>query len=164
MRARRLAVGGLASCAALPAAGAAPADTSHDGWPPRTGVLRINKDDGNDTTRGTGRNDELLGGHGSDTIYGRRGSDVIWGDYKPSGQTATQVDHLYGGSGNEFIYASHGRNFIVAGAGNDSVHAHFGRGSVDCGSGRDVLFISHRSRPGYHVRHCERISYKTLGH
>jgi Ca2+-binding RTX toxin-like protein len=164
MRARRLAVGGLAACAALPAAGAALGQTSHDGWPQRTGVLRINKDDGNDVTRGTRRNDELLGGHGSDTIFGRGGSDVIWGDYKPSGQTTTQVDHLYGGSGNEFIYASHGRNVISAGAGNDTVHAHFGRGSVDCGRGRDILFISHRSRPGYRVRHCERISYKTLGY
>src|SRR5262245_55150908 len=152
-----LAVGGTA-------AGPASAQTSHEGWPHIDGVLRINKDDGNDTTRGTAKSDELLGGHGSDTIYGRARADVLWGDYKPSGQGTAQVDHLFGGDGSAFIYASHGRNVIAAGAGNDTIHAHFGRGSIDCGAGRDTLFISHRSKPGYHIRHCERISFKTIGH
>ena len=64
----------------------------------------------------------------------------------------------------DFIYASHGQNIIVAGNGNDTIHAHFGRGSIDCGAGRDTLFISHRSKPGYKITHCEQISFKTLGH
>jgi Ca2+-binding RTX toxin-like protein len=148
----------------LAAGGSAGAQTSHEGWPQIDGVLKINKGDGNDTISGTVRSDELLGGHGSDTVYGRDRADVLWGDYKPSGQGTAQVDHLYGGAGSDFIYASHGRNVIVAGSGNDTIHAHFGRGSIDCGGGADTLFISHRSKRGYHIANCERISFKTLGH
>jgi Ca2+-binding RTX toxin-like protein len=162
---RRTPIAAAAACAAL-ALGATVghAQTSHEGWPKIDGVLKINKNDGNDTLRGTRKSDELLGGHDSDTIYGRGSADVLWGDYKPSGQGTAQVDHMYGGDGADFIYASHGRNIIVAGAGNDTIHAHFGRGSIDCGAGRDTLFISHRSKPGYKISRCERISFKTIGH
>ena len=155
----------IAACAlATAACGVAHAQTSHEGWPKIDGVLKINKDDGNDTMSGTRKSDELLGGHDSDTIYGRGRADVLWGDYKPSGQGTAQVDHLYGGAGSDFIYASHGLNVIVAGADNDTIHAHFGRGSIDCGRGRDTLFISHRAKPGYKISHCETISFKTIGH
>jgi Ca2+-binding RTX toxin-like protein len=157
---------------ALPAAllaaaalgGPATAQTSHEGWPKIDGVLKINKDDGNGTVKGTAKSDELLGGHDNDTLYGRGAADVLWGDYKPSGQGTAQVDHLYGGDGSDFIYASHGRNVIVAGSGRDTIHAHYGRGSIDCGAGKDTLFISHRSKPGYKITHCETISFKTVGH
>jgi Ca2+-binding RTX toxin-like protein len=161
---RRTPIAAITACAAALTATAAPAQTSHEGWPKIDGVLKINKNDGNDTLRGTHKSDELLGGHDSDTIFGRDRADVIWGDYKPSGQGTAQVDHLYGGAGADFIYASHGRNVIVAGADNDTIHAHFGRGSIDCGAAHDTLFISHRSKPGYKIRHCETISFKTLGH
>jgi hypothetical protein len=107
---------------------------------------------------------ELLGGHGSDTIHAGPWGDVIWGDYKPSGQPTNQVDHLYGGAGNDFIYGSHGSNVIDAGAGNDEIKTHFGRGTVDCGPGSDLLYISRRASRGYTVRGCERISHKTLGY
>jgi Ca2+-binding RTX toxin-like protein len=165
MTSRRTPIAAVAACVATAlAATTAHGQTSHEGWPKIDGVLKINKNDGNDTIRGTRKSDELLGGHDSDTIYGRDSADVLWGDYKPSGQGTAQVDHMYGGAGSDFIYASHGRNIILAGAGNDTIHAHFGRGSIDCGVGRDTLFISHRSKPGYHIRHCETISFKTLGH
>jgi Ca2+-binding RTX toxin-like protein len=165
MALRRTSIATLAAVAIGGAAGGpASAQTSHEGWPHIDGVLKINKDDGNDTIRGTRRSDELLGGHGNDTLYGRGRADVLWGDYKPSGQGTAQVDHLYGGDGSDFIYASHGQNVIAAGAGNDTIHAHFGRGSIDCGAGRDTLFISHRSKPGYHISHCEKVSFKTLGY
>ena len=153
----------IALAALAVVATAAEASTSHKGWPEINGVLTINKDDGSDTLRGTARNDELLGGHDSDTIFGRGGRDVLWGDYKPSGQGTGQTDHINGGAGNDFIYASHGRNVIAAGSGADIIHAHFGRGSIDCGSGRDILFISHRSKRGYKIRGCEKLSYKTRG-
>jgi hypothetical protein len=162
---RRTSIAALAALViGVTAAGTANAQTSHEGWPHIDGVLKINKDDGNDSMSGTRKSDELLGGHGSDTIYGRDRADVLWGDYKPSGQGTAQVDQLYGGDGSDFIYASHGRNVIGAGAGSDTIHAHFGRGSIDCGSGRDTLFVSHRSKPGYKISHCEKISFKTLGH
>jgi Ca2+-binding RTX toxin-like protein len=106
---------------------------------------------------------ELLGGHGSDTIYAGPWGDVLWGDYKPSGQNATQRDTLVGGSGDDFIYSSHGVNAIVGGGGDDWIKAHFGSGSIDCGGGRDKLFISRRAQRHFTIRGCERISHKTLG-
>lgn len=112
---------------------------------------------------GVGHN-ELLGGHGSDTIHAGPAGDVIWGDYKPAGQPATQVDHLYGGPGKDFIYASHGRNSIWTGGGDDVIHAHFGRGSIHCQGGNPIVYLSRRSRRGYHLFGCHRISYFTLGY
>jgi hypothetical protein len=106
---------------------------------------------------------ELLGGHGNDVIYAGPQGDVIWGDYKPSGQPATQVDRLNGSGSRDIIFASHGTNIIRAGGGNDWVKAHFGRGIIDCGGGRDVLYISRRAQKSYKIRHCDTISHKTLG-
>jgi Ca2+-binding RTX toxin-like protein len=66
---------------------------------------------------------------------------------------------LDGGSGNDFIYASKGRNDISGGTGDDVIHAHYGTGGVvDCGPGHDVLFLSLRSRARYTVRNCEHIT------
>ena len=140
------------------------ANTSHDGWPRITGRLKMNKNDASRPLIGSGRNDELLGGHGNDRIDGRGGRDVIWGDYKPSGQPSTQVDFLVGGDGGDFIYGGHGTNYISGGAGNDWIKTHWGRGVVDCGPGYDVLYISRRAQRHYKIRHCERISHKTLGY
>jgi hypothetical protein len=108
--------------------------------------------------------DKLLGGHGSDHVEGRGSRDVIWGDRHADGQPTTQLDVLEGGAGADFIYASHGRNTIRAGDGDDYVKAHWGRGSIDCGSGRDVLYVSRRAQPHYRIRHCDRISHRTLGY
>ena len=154
----------MAACAVTAAAGGvARANTSHDGWPKIDGVLKINKDDGNDTMTGTGRSDELLGGHGSDTIYGNDSADVLWGDYKPSGQGTKQFDHINGGPGNDFIYSSHGHNVIDAGPGNDWIKAHYGYGKINCGGGNDILYISHRAQKKYKLSGCEKITHKTLG-
>ena len=112
---------------------------------------------------GIGHN-ELLGGHGDDTIHAGPAGDVIWGDYKPSGQPASQVDHLYGGPGNDFIYASHGRNVIWTGGGRDVVHAHFGRGEIHCDSATVTVYLSHADRPLYRLFGCRHISYQTLGY
>ena len=110
---------------------------------------------------GTERSDELLGGHGDDTIKGRGAADVIWGDYKPCCQPTSQRDVLDGGPGRDHIYASHGRNRILGGPDRDLIHGHFGRGKIDCGGGRDKVYLSHRSRPKYRLRHCEAIDYRT---
>ena len=154
----------LALALALAAGGVAQAKTSHAGWPSIDGVLKIDKSDSGFPMSGTERNDELLGGHASDDISGGGGRDVLWGDYKPSGQGTKQHDRLDGGPGDDFIYASHGRNTIDAGPGDDYIKAHFGRGSVDCGAGNDVLYISHRAQRAYKIRNCERVSHKTLGY
>jgi Ca2+-binding RTX toxin-like protein len=133
---------------------------SHKGWPVIDGRLKMHSSDRDGHIWGTGRSDELLGGHGDDVIIGRAASDVIWGDYKPCCQPGHQRDVLVGGHGNDHIYASHGHNRIIAGSGRDYIHGHYGRGVIDCGSGRDKLYLSHRSRHGYRLRHCERIDYR----
>jgi hypothetical protein len=105
---------------------------------------------------------ELLGGHGDDTIHAGPAGDVIWGDYKPCCQPTAQVDQLYGGPGDDFLYASHGLNYIHTGGGHDVVHAHFGRGGeIHCDSTDVLVYLSHRSRRHYHLFGCKRISYAT---
>ncbi|HEY5144860.1 MAG TPA: hypothetical protein VII98_15270 [Solirubrobacteraceae bacterium] len=151
----------LAALLLLSHAGSASGMASHAGWPRIDGVLWINKLDHERTKHGTHRSDELLGGHGSDTIMGGRRADVIWGDFKPSGQPTTQVDRLYGGAGNDFIYASHGWNRVEGGPGDDVIHAHFGHGIIDCGPGRDVVYLSHRGRNSWKLRGCEVVDYRT---
>jgi hypothetical protein len=142
-------------------AGAAVASVPHDSWPPIDGQTWVNKYDRSGVHHGTERNDKLLGGHGNDTIIGHGGSDVIWGDYKPTGNPTAQRDVVRAGSGDDWVYGSHGRNTIYAGAGNDTVRVWFGRGFVNCGPGNDILYVSHAS--GKHVkrRNCERISHKS---
>ncbi len=146
---------------------------SHAGWPTNDcnwrkkkrpgrgcGVYRSHNKNQDGLIAGTDRIDELLGGHGNDTIEGGPAGDVIWGDFWPCCQPASQQDAMYGGFGNDFIYASHGRNAIDSGPGNDVVHAHFGRGgAINCGSGYDVLFVSHRTKPRYSAWNCERIRF-----
>jgi hypothetical protein len=214
----------------------AAANTSHDGWPPLTGMLLMNKQDqarpldgrpGHDPFDGTqasyrcssrldrktecvpdgtqllatlngvlcttiealdrafhqpldarctsqlpvitivpatiGHN-ELLGGHGNNVIHAGPAGDVIWGDYKPTGGSAAQVNYLYGGAGNDFIYASHGTNYIWTGGGRDIVHAHFGGGEIHCDSSTVTVYLSHMSRRHYRLFGCRHISYKTLGY
>ena len=106
---------------------------------------------------------ELLGGHGNDVIYAGPWGDVLWADYKPSGQPTSQVDQVFGGPGRDFIYASHGTNMIAGGGGADWIKAHFGRGIIDCGPGNDILFVSRKAQRHYKIRHCDRISHRTLG-
>jgi RTX calcium-binding nonapeptide repeat (4 copies) len=153
----------LSPIAILPAA-IVSGKTSHAGWP-HIDVLLMNKDDADRPLRGIPfLHNELLGGHGNDTLYGGNAGDVLWGDYKPSGQPTTQVDHIYAGDGNDFIYASHGTNFIFTGGGRDIVHAHFGRGEIHCQSPLDVVYLSHVSQRGYKLFGCSHISFATLGY
>jgi hypothetical protein len=150
---------------ALPAI--AIASTSHAGWPP---VARqdkqINKDNvsPNTFTGHPGVHNELLGGHGDDTLIAADKGDILWGDYHPSGNTTKQHDTIKGGPGKDFIYASHGYNTISTGGGLDQVHAHYGSGKITCSNPKATVFLSHKSRPHYHLHNCPRISYKTVGY
>jgi hypothetical protein len=162
---RRALIGFLATAAAVAPGTAALASTSHAGWPPVARKdIQINRTDADTTlVAHPGVHNELLGGHGNDTLDGGNLGDILWGDYKLNGPT-TQVDHINAGAGKDYIYASHGTNFIFTGGGGDVVHAHFGRGEIHCGSSKDLVYLSHKSRPGYKLVGCKRISYKTLGY
>jgi hypothetical protein len=160
---RRTVLALLFAAAAIPAT--ATAKTSHAGWPQIDGALKMHRSDVSGVMRGRlAQHNELLGGHGSDKIFAGNAGDVIWGDYKEGGQPTNQVDRLNGGAGNDFIYASHGTNFIDTGAGRDVVHAHFGQGRIRCGSPETIVFLSHRSRAHYRLVGCSRISFRTLGY
>ena len=140
--------------------GLAAGKASHKGWPKINGLLKMHSTDRSGRMHGTGRSDELLGGHGNDVILGRGAADVIWGDYQPCCQPTHQRDVLVGGHGRDHIYASHGHNRIGGGPARDLIHAHFGRGVINCGSGRDKVYVSHRARPGYRIRNCEKLDYR----
>src|SRR5215212_6446266 len=99
----------------IPAASACTNCADHRQWPTVHGKFR--KANGGRSAHyvGTRRSDELLGHHGSDVLSGRGRSDILWGDHDPAGQPTSQQDLIYGGSGDDFIYGSHGRNVIHAG-------------------------------------------------
>jgi Ca2+-binding RTX toxin-like protein len=158
---RRALIPLLAIVLAVAAGAVAQARAPHKGWPRINGLTWVNKYDLSVAYRGTWLNDKLLGGHGNDVLYGYGGNDVIWTDYKPTGNTAGQADTAFGGDGNDWIYASHGRNTIDAGPGNDRVRVWFGFGTVDCGPGRDVLYVSHRTDPLVQRTNCEKVSHKS---
>jgi Ca2+-binding RTX toxin-like protein len=162
MRRRSLLIMALAGT--LLSATAAYGNTSHKGWPKINGDLLMHKQNQSGDIRATklNKHNELLGGHGNDNIYAGNAGDVLWGDYHASGQPETQVDHINGGPGRDFIYASHGLNYISSGGGRDVIHAHYGRGSITC-SPQTQLFISHKSRPHYTLKGCKKISYKPAG-
>jgi hypothetical protein len=129
-----------ASIASVPRAGASSvsrasvAEANHEGWP-RDECLKMDKGPTglNHTIVGL-RNvhNWLLGGYGNDTIYGGNAGDVIWGDYHPEGQSESERDHLHGGAGEDWIYASHGYNEIWTGAGNDHLALVYGHGVIHC--------------------------------
>jgi hypothetical protein len=129
---------------------------SHKGWPSITGVFwQVTGNRGRRFVGGA-KNDELLGHHGSDRIAGAGGNDVIWGDWDPKNNNTWQKDVLRGGSGNDWIYSSHGHNRIYGGPGRDYIWAYYGRGTIDCGPGKnDTARV--RLNSAYRVRNCERI-------
>jgi Ca2+-binding RTX toxin-like protein len=135
---------------------------SHAGWPAIDGVV-WKAVSGDHRLTGGPLSDELLGHHGDDRLIGAGGSDVLWGDWDPEGNTARQRDVLSGGSGDDFLYSSHGHNRIRGGRGDDMVWAYYGRGTIDCGPGRDLLRI--RLDHDYRVRNCERVrNFCAYGH
>ena len=127
-------------------------------WPAISGILWIVKSaPGGHSKLGGPKNDELLGHHGSDRLSGAGGHDVIWGDWDPKNNSSSQRDVLSGGSGNDWIYPSHGRTIVRGGPGVDYVYAFYGKGTIDCGPGRDTARI--RTNGAFRARNCETIKH-----
>jgi hypothetical protein len=95
---------------------------------------------------------ELLGGNGNDTIHAGPAGDVIWGDSHAEGNDTTQVDRLYGGAGDDWIYASHGTNYIWTGAGEDHVLLVYGHGVVHCNGPGHKILVMRRLAGNRHYR------------
>jgi len=133
---------------------------SHADWPHFNGVLwRVKGSSRGKHDFWAGRaHDKLMGHHGSDTMYGQGQSDVLWGDYDATGNTRKQTDRLYGGDGDDFLYASHGRNYMTGGPGNDYLQAYYGRGVLDCGPGNDTVRVR-RNSENYKLRGCEVVKH-----
>ena len=126
------------------------ADVSHVGWP-HTVVVEF-AGNGGATLVGTDGNSMLLGAPGSDTIIAGPGNDILWGDrYPVPRNSANQTDRIYGGGGNDWIYASHGLNYIYGGSGNDHIFAYFGHGAIDCGRGYNVVTLDRTTEHAYSV-------------
>jgi hypothetical protein len=130
---------------------------SHKGWPAITGILWKVLDSADHRKVGGPDNDELLGHHGSDRLAGAVGHDVLWGDWDPRNNNGTQRDVLRGGSGNDWIYPSHGKTRVYAGPGRDHIWAFYGRGTIDCGPGKDTVRI--RLNRAFTVKNCETINH-----
>jgi Ca2+-binding RTX toxin-like protein len=127
----------------------------HTGWPRVTGILWKVLASAGRTKPGGPDNDELLGHHGSDRLSGGAGHDILWGDWDPEHNNGRQRDVLIGGSGNDWIYPSHGATVVTAGAGRDYVWAYYGRGSIDCGAGNDTARV--RLNGPWKLHNCERV-------
>lgn len=130
---------------------------SHEGWPKISGIFWQMMTSPARTYRGTHLNDEINSHHASDTIYGGAGHDVLWGDWDPKNNTTKQRDRLYGEAGNDWLYASHGRNTLSGGEGRDFIFAYYGKGTIDCGPGTNDTAKIRLGTGQYTVKNCERI-------
>ncbi len=143
--------------------GSVRACAGHEFWPRMTlSDVQVADETEGSTLRGRpGNSDELLGWHGSDTLYGGEKADVLWADHIGTGQPKNQVDVLYGGPGDDFLYSAAGRNTLSGGPGNDAIKARYGRGTVDCGPGRDIVHLPKKRRVNWTFKGCERFEYRS---
>ena len=99
--------------------------------------------DGNDTVIGGSGADNILGndgddslmfGDGDDTVFGGRGNDVI---DDVAGDRLQGVNLLYGGEGNDTVWAGFGNDSIFGDEGNDVLFGEEGADSIYGGAGAD---------------------------
>lgn len=111
----------------------------------REPINHINGDANNNTLTGTVGNDNITGHDGVDVLYGLGGDDQLVGD--AAGDWGRfQYDLLYGGAGNDSLFASDGGSYQEGGSGNDNLHGgasvdelYGGAGSDTISSGTDFL-------------------------
>ncbi|MDQ0326045.1 Ca2+-binding RTX toxin-like protein [Rhodopseudomonas julia] len=110
------------------------ADTIFAG-PGDTGDDNIFGGAGDDLIFGKLGDDDLRGGSGNDTIFGGDGADELDPDGAVSGEdipdTAANVNHVFGGAGDDRIAPAEGSDFLGGGDGNDYIEG---------GGGNDVFF------------------------
>jgi hypothetical protein len=157
----------LLGALALLVPAAAPAMTSHAGWPPdEHRVMDKGPAGRHPVLRGkTHVHNYLLGGYGDATIYGGDAGDVIWGDYHPSGWPSHQTAVIHAGNGKNFIYSNDTVNYVFTGTNPATVvHAHEGSGVIHCENPHIILFTSHHALPHYKLHGCRHISFFSVGY
>lgn len=116
---------------------------------------------GSDTLDGGGGDDVLDGGPRGDTLIGGANSDVAYYSNRSDDLTVTlddvqndgaageddhvrsDVEHVYGGSGNDWIVGDKHRNRLRGGAGHDTLLPGRADDTVVGGEGRDEVFGGH---------------------
>lgn len=92
-------------------------------------------DGGDDVIYGSAAADLISGSTGGDTLYGNGGNDVIYGGFDPIMGGVLLSNLIYGGAGDDTIFADSG------GAGFDRVYGGDGNDVIDGGNGgTDTLF------------------------
>jgi len=84
-----------------------------------------------DTLRGDGQSNAILGDEGHDKLLGRGGADVIFG--------GLHRDTLLGGAGGDVLGGEEGADLIKGGAGNDLMSGDEGRDTLVGGKGADLF-------------------------
>ncbi|WP_146038726.1 PA14 domain-containing protein [Paracoccus sp. SY] len=106
----------------------------------KQGEIASSVDSGNITTRGSNRNDVLIGTQGSDEIDGGNGDDLIFG--KAGADTllgGNGVDTINGGAGSDLIFGGNGNDYLVGGAGTNILNGGNGDDVLVAGQGGDQL-------------------------
>lgn len=141
----------------------------HKYWPRMTlnDVQKTRETGGNRLRGRKNRVNELLGWHGSDTLYGGDEPDVLWADHIGTHQPSGQVNRLYGGGNDDYLYSARGMNILSGGPGNDAIKARYGHGTIDCGPGRDIVHLPKKRRSSWKFTGCEAFEYRSesaVGH
>jgi len=95
---------------------------------------------GNNTLRGTNRNDLIVALEGDDRINGGNGRDCLLGG--PGNDRldgSNQNDVLMGGEGNDYLDGSNGEDILLGGPGNDEIRSSNGNDQAFGGPGDDKL-------------------------
>jgi Ca2+-binding RTX toxin-like protein len=135
-----------------------------DGWSGNDSILGLNGNDsllggaGSDTLNGGNGNDCLIGGSGPDLLIGGKGIDTA--DYSDRTEDLklsldnlandggrgegdnihSDIEILFGGSGNDLIIGNSAANTIIGGPGNDTLYGGAGNDCIIGGLGFDCIF------------------------
>lgn len=133
----------------------------------------LNGKDGNDVLLGdplgsstsVDEDDVLVGGRGSDTLYGGMGDDYLFAqdEYHLEGavgaitmldsllENSGDIDHLFGGEGEDVLSGGSGGDLLVGGDGADQIYAAAGNDRLHGGDGTDYLLGDSTNKLGFAV-------------
>jgi len=100
---------------------------------------------GSDVLRGRGGDDALFGGTGADRLTGDAGDDRLYGDPAQGDDVYTPIirllpDRLDGGTGDDVLSDTGGRNTYLGGPGADQLEGGAGPDVMKAGPGPDRIF------------------------